>query len=272
MKLLHVVADYGPGDLAFSEMVSALCSHLPDGWEIWPTTLHSFDTLGTGFCVGQLALQSELLRPKDMVVYANCAPRKDLSEARRNNQGEKLVYGELMNGVRVVVVNSGYSLSFIRDALSSLHVVEVSREGSQFRSRDIFPPIVGKVAHGVIDFLGKEIDPLEAIPDFPRGVVTYQDSFKNLKTSFRSGDEQFQGLVPGSQIDVTMNGITRPVTVSDGNFNVREGTMAFSPGSSGFERRFYEIFLRGGEAAAEFGFPRAGTEIKVRAPEKVSSL
>ena len=56
-KLLHVVADYGPGDLAFSEMVTALVAHLEDrDWIIQTTPVPSFDTLGTGFIVAQLAL------------------------------------------------------------------------------------------------------------------------------------------------------------------------------------------------------------------------
>lgn len=35
---LHLVADYGPGDLAFSKMISALTAHLPPEarWHVTP--------------------------------------------------------------------------------------------------------------------------------------------------------------------------------------------------------------------------------------------
>lgn len=269
MKVLHIVADYGPGDLAFSEMVTALGAFMPDGYLLWATPVGSFDTIGTGFCVAQLGLQDRARLPKDLIIYANCAPRKDLTEARLNNQGEKLVFGRLKNGVPVVIVSSGYSLSFIKHDLAELWSVSVSREGSQFRSRDVFPPVVGQVAKGDFDFLRDPLDPLdpEVIPDYPVGVVAYRDSFGNLKTTFRTGDKQLEKLQPGQQIDVTINGVTRPVFVATENFNVREGSTAFAPGSSGFERRFWEIFLRGGSAYEDFLHPQPGTEVTLSIPE-----
>jgi len=267
-KQLHIVADYGPGDLAHSEMVLTLGAVMPEGWTLWPTTMDSFDTLGTGFCVSQLALHANSRRPKDLVIYANCAPRKDLTDARRNNQGEKLVFVRLKNGVPVVIVNSGYSLSFIRDEIAELWSVSVSREGSQFRSRDLFPPIVGKVARGDFDFLKESLDynDRSVIPDYPTGVVAYRDSFGNLKTTYRDGDEFLSPLRPGQQIDVSINGKSRPAFVSDGNFNVREGSLSFGAGSSGHNGRFWEIFLRGGSAVEEFDNPKPGSLIKFALP------
>ena len=113
-KLVHVVADYAPGDLAFAEIVSALAHHLPNDFKWHLTSIHSFDTVSTGFVVGQLGMQSPGLRPTETIIYANCAPRKDRKEARQNNEGEGFVYGVLRNGAKVLAVNSGYSLSFVR--------------------------------------------------------------------------------------------------------------------------------------------------------------
>src|SRR5690606_31006240 len=99
------------------------------------TKVHSFKHTETGFVVGQLALKPRMHDAK-RILYINCAPRKDRRESRANNEGEGLVYGMLDSGVHVIAVNSGYSLSIIRDNFTFLHSVTVDRGGSQFRSRD----------------------------------------------------------------------------------------------------------------------------------------
>lgn len=263
MKLVHVIADYGAGDLAFAEMISALARHLPEDarWHTLP--VDSFNTLSTGFLVGQLALQEDALRPKDMIVYANCAPRQDVRDARHDNEGEGLLLGRLRNGVPVLVVNSGWSLSFVRDEVAELWTLDIGDGGSQFRSRDVFPPVVGKVARGELDMLKKQLDPQEAIPPVPEATIAYVDSFGNLKTTFREGDPALEGLEPGQRLDIRINGILRTATVASGSFAVREGDIAFAPGSSGHRRRFWEIFQRSGSAWITYGNPRAGAPIEV---------
>jgi hypothetical protein len=54
-RLVHLVADYGPGDLAFSEVVQRLALAL-GGAVVQATPVAAFDTLAAGFCVAQLAL------------------------------------------------------------------------------------------------------------------------------------------------------------------------------------------------------------------------
>lgn len=261
--LIHVVCDYREGDLAFSEINSALARHVPEEFTWQVTSIPSFETIATGFVVAQLALQSKDLRPEKMLVYANCAPRKDLRAARRNNEGEGLLYGVLSNGVPVVAVNSGYSLSFVRESLKELWSVKVSRGGSQFRSRDIFPAIVGKTAAGSITFLDRKLNPKKVIPAMPSGVVAYVDSFGNLKTSFRDGDKLLSKLKAGQRIFARINEVRFAVTVAAGSFNVREGDIAFSRGSSGHDRRFWEIFQRGASAWETFRRPASGAAIDV---------
>jgi hypothetical protein len=263
MRLLHIVADYGAGDLAFSEMISALAKHLPDDFRWHYTTVKSFDTLATGFVVAQLGLQKESLRAPKTYLYVNCAPRKDRKEARPQNEGEGLLYVRFATGVEGIIVNSGYSLSFARDGIAELWSLNIEKGGSQFRSRDVFPPAVGFIAKKDYSIRASQLNPVEVIPEPPSAAVGYIDSFGNLKTTFREGDKPVAALVPGQRIKVLINGIERTVSVASGSFNVDEGDIAFAPGSSGHERRFWEIFQRGGSAAETFGIPRVGSEISI---------
>lgn len=258
--LVQLVADYGAGDLAFAEVVGALYSLMPSGTTVQVTSVPSFDTVSTGFAVAQLA-RAELSARR--MVFANCAPREDRNEARENNEGEGLLYALLSNGQEVVAVNSGYSLSFLRDDIESLHVLNVSRGGSQFRSRDTFPAIVAAIANDDKSALLGRIDPKVVIAESPISCVGYIDSFGNMKTTIRDGDVVLDTLKPGARVKVEINGIRRTVTVASGSFHVSEGDMAFAPGSSGYERRFWELFQRGGSAWHTFGCPRAGAPIRL---------
>src|ERR687889_1649257 len=92
--LLHLIADYGLGDLAFAEVRQRLGMLLPDA-AVVVTSVGPFDTLGAGFCIGQLALNDG---PQDMVLYANIAPRQDEEDPRRDNAGERLLPGPVGPG------------------------------------------------------------------------------------------------------------------------------------------------------------------------------
>jgi len=266
--LLHVVADYKPGDLAMAEVLDRLVEHLPDSCRIHCTSVHNFNTVETGFVVAQLVLKPHVEGWQgSRIIFANCAPRGDRRGARVDNEGEPLVYGELANGAKLLAVNSEYSLSVVRDYLTNLWVVNVDRGGSQFRSRDNFPPIVGMVAQGknIEDFLGKRLDPGKAIPQMPSNIVGYVDNFYNIKTTFRADSPEVLGLVPGEEVEVRIGHTSyENVKVATGSFNVKEGELAFAPGSSGYDNRFWEIFQRRGEAAKLFGDPSAGTPIVLR--------
>lgn len=264
--LLHIVADYAPGDLAFSEMVTALAYHLGDADCFMQTsTVPNFDTIGAGFIVAQIGLAEE--RPQNMMLFANCAPRKDLPRARRDNAGERLVFARLKNGVPVLTVNAGYSLSFIKHALAKsegqpeLWSVQVENRGSQFRSRDRYPEVVGKMARGDFSFCGKRLSP-EDIPAYPHGVAAYLDNFENIKTTWRVGDKELLALRPGMRLLLRINGVIREALFSDGSFNAKEGELVFAPGSSGYDRRFMEVFQRGGHAASLFGVLSSGMQVE----------
>jgi hypothetical protein len=263
-KLIHLIMDYAPGDLALAEVVSALAAQIPSDYHWHVTSVHSFDTLSTGFTLAQLGNQSEALRPKDTIIYANCAPRKDRSDARANNEGEGLLYGVLKSGVKILVVNSGYSLSFVREELEELWTVACDTGGSQFRSRDNFPVIVGMAALGTTSFLVERLNPLEVIPPPPASAVGYIDSFGNLKTTIRNGDPLLTKLEPGQRVAVMINGVEMTATLASGSFNVKEGDIALAPGSSGHNKKFWEVFQRGGSAWHTYKKPRPGAAISFK--------
>ena len=262
--LVHLIADFGRGDLAFAEVAQRIKFHMPRA-EIIPTAVPAFSTLAAGFCVAQLGLGDA---PEDTLVFHNVAPRKDDSAKRRDNDGERLAYLQLPTGVKVVGVNAGYAFSFVRD-LAELRYVNVPSHGSQFRSRDLFPQAFAAAVNGAESALAEKVAP-EHVPEVPDNRIMYIDGFGNLKTTL-----QFQGQpqswTPGTRLRITVGEISREATVTDGSFGVPQGELAFSAGSSGWvgkndERvRWVELFLRGGSAWAAFGRPAVGARVTLEA-------
>ena len=258
--LIHLVADYGHGDLAFAEVVQRLALHLPEA-AIVPTPVPAFDTVSAGFCVAQLALTPGPPR----VVFHNVAPRGDTPDPRSGNQGERLVCAALPGDVLVIGPNAGHAFSFVRDEALSVREVPYGAAGSQFRSRDFFPELIARILAGDESCLGNEVAS-GAIDDLPEQQVVYVDGYGNLKTSWFDAP-----AASGDPVEVTIGEVTAAAMVSDGTFEVPEGHLSFAPGSSGWTSRsgrrlrFYELFLRGGSAADRFGGPKAGAAVDVRA-------
>lgn len=266
IPLVQLVMDYDKGDMAEGETIQALCRYLPRGWKINFTKVNSFKTTETGFITGQYALAPRKKDDPPLILYVNCAPRKDARCSRKKNEGEALVYGELENGVQVVAVNSKYSLSALRESFKVLKEVNVSRDGSQFRSRDNFPPFVGVVAQGkdLSSWLGRDLDPHQDIPEFKEGYIGYIDSFGNIKTTYRQSSKIISALNPGQEVEIDINGTEIVAKVATGSFMIPEGNFAFAPGSSGWDDRFWEIFQRGGNAAQSFKNPQVGSRISLK--------
>jgi hypothetical protein len=179
LVLIHLVADYGFGDLAFAEVRLRLAAVLPEA-DVVHTPVPAFDTLSAGFCVGQLALTEG---PVDRIVYSNVAPRGDEEDPRPGNEGERLVAARLPSGVLVVGANSTCAFSFVRDEAVELHEVVVPESSSQFRSRDVFPTLIAELAAGNREVLGAAVPP-DRISDVPERTVVYVDGYGNLKTSW----------------------------------------------------------------------------------------
>ncbi|PSB16725.1 hypothetical protein C7B76_11105 [filamentous cyanobacterium CCP2] len=257
--LISLIADYGVGDPAFAEVKQRLQMALPQA-QIHELSVPPFSTIATGFWIAQLGLNPG---PVDRIIYHNCAPRQDDPEARRDNEGEGLTYALLPNGVKVVGVNAGYTLSFIKDQAKVLHSVNVSRGGSQFRSRDVFPPAVATIAQGDHSLLGDSLNPNQ-IPDMPLNRIAWVDGYGNIKTTIPA---HAPTLEPETKIVIRIGDVVSDAVYSDGSFRVPEGTLAFAPGSSGWSTangqplRWIELFLRGGSAWERFGRPRVGQTI-----------
>ncbi len=259
--LVHIVADYGTGDLAFAEVVQRIKIRLPDA-EFVSVPVPPFSTLAAGFCIAQLGLHPA---PPGTLIYHNVAPREDDRRARWGNAGERLAYARLPTGVRVIGVNAGYTFSFIKDLAEQFRWTVSPTEGSQFRSRDVFPEAAAAIALGLPMTLGDEINP-DTLPAPPSSVIAYVDGYGNLKTTVAYDAEKVR---PGRRIHVCVNERGHEATVSDGAFSVRHGELAFAPGSSGWptraghEVRWMEIFLRGGSAWDLFERPEIGSVVSI---------
>lgn len=160
---VNLIADYGNGDPAFAEVTQRLLMALPDA-QIQCLSVPPFSTLATGFWIAQLGLNPG---GENRLIYHNCAPRQDDSEPRMDNEGEGLTYALLPNDVKVVGVLAGYTLSFIKDRAQVIQTVKVSRGGSQFRSRDVFPMAATAIAKGDFSLLGEQLAASQ-IPDAPQ--------------------------------------------------------------------------------------------------------
>lgn len=249
--LLTVVADYGTGDLAFAEVRQKIAQLLPSA-EVTAVPVPAFDTVAAGFCVAQLAFGEG---PPDRIVYANVAPRQDRDEPREDNAGERLAAVRLDSGVLVVGVASGASLSFLAAEGIAVRAVGVPDDGSQFRSRDVFPAALAGLASGDDSLLGDEIP----VAPPPEHAVAYTDGYGNLKTTWDEAPAP-----AGATVRVRIGEVEAEAVVSDGVFEVPAGTMSFAPGSSGWKgHAWYELLARGGNAAELFGHPRGGTPVEI---------
>ncbi len=266
--LVHIIADYGQGDLAFAEVVQRIKRYLPDA-EPHLTPVPAFATIAAGFCVAQLGLNEA---PAGTIIYHNVAPREDDDEARAGNAGERLAFARLPTGVRVIGVNAGHAFAFVRDAAEELRWAAVPAEGSQFRSRDLFPQAAAAIALGKPDALADAIQSTD-VPGIPERRIGYIDGYGNLKTTVRHDANRAR---TGVRVRVRIGDAEHEAIASDGSFAVAPGQLAFAPGSSGWtdpqgqETRWMEIFLRSGNAWEMFGRPPVGAEIQISQTESAS--
>jgi hypothetical protein len=235
---LHIIADYGVNDPAFGEVLTRLQSDIADLNPYIHSTAVSFsDTIAGGFWIYQYLMGKQ---KAPLFCYSNVAPRKVQRQAMKNNSGEGLKYGKLTNGAEIIAVNSEYIFSFVKPYLQEFRDINVSNQGTQFRSRDNYPRIVSEVMHGNRDSLTENLS-LSIIPDVPTNRVAWVDGYGNIKTTIRKSEVKFD---VGKKVRIEINGVIWTGIVSDGSFSVSHGELAFSPGSSGYEDPFMEIFLR----------------------------
>lgn len=260
--IVSVIADYGDlHDLAFAEVTQSL-EHELAGLNpvIYTYAVPAFDTVATGFALAQTAINSKL--GANHKFFVNTAPRKDDLQPRAKNAGEGFVYARLHNGVEIGVVNSGHSLSFIKDAALEIRSVDCSAEGSQFRSRDVFPKAFARIVRGDHSLLGPDFRAALTAP--PENVVAYTDGYGNLKCTI---DPAVLTSLMGKYVVLEINGRQQVAKVASGIFGVADGEFCFSAGSSGWTLpngqrvQFAEIIKRGGNAAKVFGKPPGGVPV-----------
>ncbi|NBX66613.1 MAG: hypothetical protein EBQ96_06420 [Proteobacteria bacterium] len=260
--LVSIIADYGHlHDLAFAEVRQRIFAELNDDKFVIETiAVPAFDTVATGFVLAQTAINSRLTKKHKF--FVNTAPRKDDLKPRTANAGEGLAYAKLTNGVEIVAVDSGHSMSFIRDAATEMRGLKVSAEGSQFRSRDVFASAFAKIAHGNYEDFGSDF--MAENREAPKDCVCYTDGYGNMKCAL---DVDALMAHKGRDVMVTVNNCEAIVRVADGIFGVADGQYCLSPGSSGWKLpngktvRFAEIVKRGGNAAKAFELPAGGAQI-----------
>ncbi|EMA23645.1 SAM hydroxide adenosyltransferase [Haloarcula argentinensis] len=256
---VHLIADYGPADPAFSEVVHRLTAADPT-MTVQSTEIKPFSTVATGFWIAQLGIHNPSF--DDLLIYSNTAPRTTESTPERPDTGGALCYLELDNGVPVVAVDAGYNLSFIADHATTFREIELPADTGQFRSRDVFPRRVAEIANGNHSSLGPARS-LDDVPAPPESVVCHVDGYGNVKTSIRTSE-----FDPAAEtVTVELNDKSHEVVVRDAVSAVPERTLAIVPGSAGGGDPYQELFLRGGSAAAAFGDPEPGDELTVR-PEQ----
>lgn len=244
---LIIIADYGVGDPAFTEVTMQIRNKIP-GVTIIPQSVPPFSTLNTGFWIYQLALTKNI---SNTYIFSNTAPRKHESKAQKNNSGEKLMYAKLKNGFEIIAVDAGFTFSFIKPYITEFKNINVDNHGSQFRSRDIFPQAIADVLHGTYSLITTDQD-TESIPNVPESVIASIDGYGNIKTTIRHSHIQ---KTNGEKLQITIGDTTHEATYTNGTFNVEDGQLAFAPGSSGHEDKFMELFYRGKNASALFNNP-----------------
>lgn len=253
---VQIIADYGTGDLAFAEVAQRF-KHLLPGVSVRTVSTPPFSTLNTAFIIAQLALYN----PADhLFIYANTAPRKDDTQKRHENEGEKFKYALLDNGVAVCGVDAGWCFSFIKPHIKEFYFVNVKNKGSQFRSRDFFPYATAGIILGEKNkYLGAP-SKTETVPSVPENRILHIDPYGNIKTTIRRSQVK---LTPGAKIRMVINHIYQTGIYANGNFEVKSGDMAFAPGSSGGADPFMEIFLRSGNASRQFLNPPVETKFRI---------
>lgn len=254
------------------------------------------------FDLAQLTRQA--VRGPGNITFLNCAPRLDQRGKEGNNKGEPIYIGILANG-NVISANSAHSFVFFRDLIENgaleIYEAKVQIDGTQFRSRDIFPLYALLVADRLarhtrawqaaasIDDRRKLLQRLNfidtnrvlmiaTIPILPHEVIVVRtDVHGNLKTNKRWSE-----LPPalrnhaGQRVSVVINGnAPQEAILSPSMFDRLTGQIGLSSGSSGQwegQDGFVEISIIGGNACQSLALSaedlRRGAQVQILGSDK----
>jgi hypothetical protein len=234
-RLIQLVADYGPGDLAYAETVQRLALVSPEA-QICPTRVAPADSLAAGLCVADLALTAG---PGDRVVLHDVAgPAGD----------QRLWIGRTRDGVLVVGADRGWAWSFVAPGLSELCALDVSADA--------------ELALAVRHALGCHSHAISAVLDRrqvappPECVVVWTDRAGNLQTTL--------AVAPGERMMVRIGDCDEPARLGDGRRKAPAGELVLEPATHGLHR----LTLGDGSAAERFHGPAAGTPVTVTSAER----
>lgn len=268
MKSIFLIADYGSDDLATTEVVSALRNLLSEPVFIERVAARAFNTLNTGFLLEQLERGLSSDQASQAVFFLNTDPRTHTKDVAAKAEGSGLYAAVLESGATVISPNAGYCLSFIKEKIEKLSVVNLPAAGTQFRSRDIFPHAVVPAVEGRLEeVLGTEVS-LDLIPDLPKGFfVLHNDNYGNIKTSYTKRDLEEARYSEGDIIRVLIGSKEYEACIASTIFTIPPGNLVCAPGSSGDPQNPYiETSLRYNgnpkeSAAVLFDWPEPGTTV-----------
>jgi hypothetical protein len=233
-RLVQLVADYGPGDLAYAELTQRLALAVPDA-VVHLTRVAPDDTLAAGYCVADLALTEG---PPDRIVA------HDAGDGR-------LCGGRARDGVWIVGPDAGWSWSFVIDELSRLCRLDATN-------------LALGVAHVAKGHPHAVCDPVprESVPPVPQRVVAYVDSAGNVKTTIAEPPAP-----AGSRILIRIGGASAHALVA-GAEEIPDGELALATGPGwptrrGGRRCFFELVVCGGSASDRFADAAPGTAVHV---------
>lgn len=235
-RLVQLVADYGPGDLAYAETVQRLAFVAPHV-QVCPTRVPPGDSLAAGLCVAQLALS---VGPGDRVVVGDVAgPVGD----------ERLWIGRTRDGALVVGADRGWAWSFVAPGLSQLCALDVRADAELAVA---VRHALGSHPHAVWAVIDRR-----HVPSPPDCVIVWTDRAGNLQTTL--------AVAPGERLVVRIGNCREQAHLSDGRREPAAGELVLEPGTRGLHR----LTLGGGSAADRFNGPAAGTPVTVRSAERV---
>ena len=235
-RRVHLVADYGQGDLAFAEIAQALELAVA-GAEVRLTRVPASDSLAAGWCAATLALCPG--PPGRLVVIDVAAP-----------DGDHYCVGRTAGGVEVVSSNSGWAWSFLAGEVSGPYCMEVP---AGERAAQLVAEAVVRVAKRQPHAL---LEPLlhEEIPPVPESVVAFVGCDGSLETTI-----PYTSSVVGERVRVRIGDAAATALITDGHAPVEDGALALCPGP----RSNSALTVRGGSAAELFGSPSSGAPVAV---------
>lgn len=270
MKSLVFIADYGSDALATSEVLEAIRRFAGAPFFVHVVASRPFNTINTAFLLEQLHRGMDENQVKQTVFFLNTDPRTHTKEVVHAAGGSIFVVAYLRGGAVVMTPNAGYCLSLVKQNIEKLVEVRVAADGTQFRSRDIFSPVVARALTGdIAPFLGSELSAEERVPDIPSGIfLLHNDNYGNMKLFLQKKALELQKIYEGDEITIQIGQQRKEgVRVASTIFTVLPGTMALAPGSSGpKDNPYYELSVRfDGDvkqsAADAFGWPEPGEQI-----------